>query len=228
MIKVQVINITSGDEEIVLDFIQHEQLTDVMERYKSIYNTISARHYLIGEAVMRVLCLRETGIAFADQQFVIGAHGKPQLAGSSGWHFNKSHSLDCVVVATGANEMGVDIEKIRNARMNVASRYFTSLEQEWLNETKSPEILDQRFYQIWTAKEAYLKFLGTGISYGLQKFNVIKECAGYAIDDDNYSATQLILSPIHDLYQLAICTAPGVSVEIKNTNRQTFLSYFGK
>jgi len=228
MITVQVINTTSGDEERVLRFVQKEQLNDVLRRYHSFSNALTARHYLIGEAVMRVLCQQATGIALADQQFTIGAYGKPQLAGSTSWYFNKSHSLDAIVVATGMEDMGVDVEKIRNARMNVASRYFTSKENEWLKETDSPEILDQRFYQIWTAKEAYLKFLGSGISYGLQKFNVIKECAGFAIDDDNNPSTQLILSPIHDLYQLAVCTAPGVSVEIKNTKRQTFLAYFGK
>ena len=96
-----------------------------------------------------------------------GAHGKPYFKGSN-IYFNISHTEALQAVAIGKSEVGVDIEKIRDVNLQVASR-FSNEEYDYVMEAES----SNRFFEIWTKKEAYLKYLGTGISGGLKSFSVL-------------------------------------------------------
>ena len=53
----------------------------------------------------------------------------------------------------------IDIEKARKGRQNLAKRFFDISEAEWIKECDS----DQRFFRIWTLKEAYGKATGQGV-----------------------------------------------------------------
>lgn len=53
----------------------------------------------------------------------------------------------------------------------LAKRFFTADEQAYLFE--QPEQTALRFYQVWTGKESYLKYLGTGLKKSLTSFSVL-------------------------------------------------------
>ncbi len=95
--------------------------------------------------------------------------GKPYIENSD-IHFNITHSKDFRAVAIGQAQVGIDAEFLRKADLRVAKR-FTKPEQEYISETDS----DNRFFEIWTKKEAYLKYLGVGLSGGLDSFNVLEK-----------------------------------------------------
>lgn len=87
--------------------------------------------------------------------------------------FNISHSGDVVVCAVDDKPVGIDIEKIRPIDLTVAKRICTDEELVYLFNhtptehdfvyTTNHEILT-RFFELWTAKEAYGKCIGVGIS----------------------------------------------------------------
>lgn len=182
-------------------------LKDVVEKAGRMGHKLTALHYLCGELLMRKVCEEETGIAPADQRFSYNEHGKPSLLDNDSWHYNKSHSGQYVVVATSPSPVGVDVEKISDSRMNVADRYFSTDEITLLH-ALDKEHQDQLFYQFWTSREAYLKFLGTGISYGLENFRIKKHYNGtFTVIDPKGPDCQLTLNPLPGLYQLAVCGA---------------------
>ncbi len=87
--------------------------------------------------------------------------------------FNISHSGDMVVCAVDDNPIGIDIEKIRPIDLTVAKRICTDeellylfghtpTEQDFIYTTDT-QILT-RFFELWSAKEAYGKCTGTGMS----------------------------------------------------------------
>lgn len=91
--------------------------------------------------------------------FARGEFGKPYLPG--GVPFSLSHGGDLVVLAVGevGTELGVDVEKHdRLWREAVARRFFTEEEQRWLQGSS------ERFFHLWTRKEAVLKCCGSGFS----------------------------------------------------------------
>lgn len=88
------------------------------------------------------------------------ALGKPQVCGLA-LHFNLSHSGYYVACATDRRPVGIDLEQRRPLRPALAQRVCNAAELAFL----SPEgrLDSTRFLQVWTAKEALLKYHGTGL-----------------------------------------------------------------
>lgn len=93
--------------------------------------------------------------------------GKPYLKNIKDFFFNISNSYNLQAVAISDFEVGVDIELVREVDLSVAKR-FTKFEYNYILSEKS---LD-RFFEVWTKKEAYLKYKSLGLSGGLNRFNV--------------------------------------------------------
>ena len=69
-----------------------------------------------------------------------------------------AHCDDWVVCAVSSKPIGIDIEKIRPTKPGMLQKVCTPEELEYAQQEES------RFFEIWTAKEAYFKMKGTGIT----------------------------------------------------------------
>lgn len=98
--------------------------------------------------------------------------GKPYIQGRPEFHHNLSHSGPWVVLAYSGEPLGIDVEEISmdTKKEKLARRYFTQAEQDYIFRTE--EGRDLRFFEIWTAKESYVKYLGTGLQTALNSFDV--------------------------------------------------------
>ncbi len=96
--------------------------------------------------------------------------GKPYLVGSQ-LSFSISHSSGYVAVAVCDNgNIGIDIEKVDlpiERYERISSRYFAKGEQSMVQ--------NEGFAKAWTAKEAYAKYLGIGLSATLQKCDITSD-----------------------------------------------------
>jgi 4'-phosphopantetheinyl transferase len=108
--------------------------------------------------------------------------GKPFLPEYPDFHFNLSHSGRWVVIAWGDCPVGIDVEKLdyTPGRQQVMRRFFTPEEQEYLFSAGEAEKAE-RFFEIWTAKESYLKYLGTGLRRSLNSFSVVPDGTGLGV-----------------------------------------------
>jgi 4'-phosphopantetheinyl transferase len=107
-------------------------------------------------------------------EFAAQDHGRPYIASpASDLHFNLSHSNEWIACAvTRTPIIGVDIERCTRAVdvLRLAKRFFSEQEYRALQRC-SAEDREQRFFDYWTLKEAYIKARGEGISLGLDKFS---------------------------------------------------------
>lgn len=110
----------------------------------------------------------EASFNLAQSQYTIARneHGKPLIKSLSGEdaYISISHTRDMWVCATANFDIGIDIELLRNGRKNVAERYFHPDEKEILNSCISDEQYNRTFFELWTAKEAFSKLIGSGIN----------------------------------------------------------------
>lgn len=123
----------------------------------------------------------------SDWRFRAGTHGKPQLvAGQAAGHasFNLSHSRGMVAVAIAADcEVGIDVEALARRVSDdaaIARRHFTPGEQAALERRADPEERRRTFLAFWTAKEAFIKATGRGLSLPLDRFEVDLAACRYA------------------------------------------------
>ncbi|MBR5515528.1 MAG: 4'-phosphopantetheinyl transferase superfamily protein [Clostridia bacterium] len=99
---------------------------------------------------------------------------KPYIKNDSSFFFNISHSHEWVCLAVSSKEIGVDIEKHDPAKTRLAKRFFSKKEQEFCKTVKD-------FFDIWTQKEAFIKAIGVGLSYGINTFCCFEKQKGYTI-----------------------------------------------
>jgi 4'-phosphopantetheinyl transferase len=111
------------------------------------------------------------------------AHGRPEVVNTEGINFSLSHSeaLAAVAVVTGAR-VGIDIE-VERPRVHLdalAARVVGSEDHaDWLDLDPAEQL--HAFLEQWTAKEAYLKAVGTGITVPLRDIPVEPE--GWTVTD---------------------------------------------
>lgn len=104
-------------------------------------------------------------------------HGKPILEESSQYadiSFNVSHSNDIALIAISRKQnIGIDVEKINYEidPQTLVSRFFSKAEQSEFNALPKT-IKAKAFCACWTRKEAFIKAIGDGVAYGLDKFDV--------------------------------------------------------
>lgn len=129
-----------------------------------------ALRFLAAEALLRYAAWEQAGVT--DFSVETGSYGKPRIQGREDLHFNISHSGDWVALAWSGSEVGIDVESVEKDRntAGIASRFFTEEEQRFLFREETGQ--DRRFLEIWTAKESYLKYLGTGLQKNLTSFCV--------------------------------------------------------
>jgi len=120
-------------------------------------------------------------------RFRAGTHGKPELvAGQAAGHarFNLSHSRGMVAVAIAADcEVGIDVEALARRVSDdaaIARRHFTRGEQDSLAGRADPVERRRAFLALWTAKEAFIKATGRGLSLPLDSFEVDLAACRYA------------------------------------------------
>ena len=147
-----------------IDTIPGEALMELMPgRY------VRSRKYLRREDRLRCLSAgyllhRVLGIAESELQY--GEYGKPFVPGST--EFSLSHGGNWAVLATDSCPLGVDIEPMNAANLDVAQRVFTTDELRWMQIDPIP-----RFHILWTIKESIMKATGLGMQLDPAQFDVL-------------------------------------------------------
>ncbi len=128
--------------------------------------------HLVTRALIRTTLSRyEPSIAPQDWRFELNAHGKPLIANSLSrpLHFNLSHTQNLAALAvTRCAPIGIDVEKIKAVEQvrGLAERCFADGEIAFVFSGDKAAVME-RFFKLWTLKEAYIKAHGCGMSLSL-------------------------------------------------------------
>jgi phosphopantetheine--protein transferase-like protein len=114
-------------------------------------------------------------------------HGKLFLPECPSFFFSIAHSGNLLALAFSRHPIGIDVEKKRKVRaLAVATKFFSEEELAFISSDGTAKI-EEKFFQLWTAKEAVLKADGRGITAGLREvFAFIKnrEIASLKLDSN--------------------------------------------
>lgn len=131
--------------------------------------------------------------------------GKPFLEEYPGIHFNYSHCRYGILCGISSMEIGVDIERRIPWKGSLARRICHPGELELLSRAEDPE---KMLTAIWTAKESYLKYLGTGIRRDLREIDL----SGAVAHGEQVDGCRLHLR-MEGNYGYCVCT-PEEEIEV--------------
>jgi 4'-phosphopantetheinyl transferase len=139
-----------------------------LQRYRS---DIDRKLGVYAEMLVRCMICMNAGVTYKSVTFAAGHSGKPFLTGFPHYEFSISHTRNAVAAAVSDNPVGVDVERIRNVDIGIAKRIYSEHEMAWLNDPAADK--DYRFLEIWTKKEALVKYYGTGLTSDLKAYDVM-------------------------------------------------------
>ncbi len=124
--------------------------------------------------------------------------GRPFFQNSS-VNISISHSSDIWLCVLCKSKAGIDIERIADREyLRIADRFFAPAEQQFVRNAGM-----DGFFKLWVRKEAYVKYLGQGISYGLGNFSLSD---GITLKDE-YEGVLFREIDFGNDFRCAICTA---------------------
>lgn len=146
----------------------NKMLLLVEENYKSLHKKL--------HKVIQVYYAEKYGASDEEVQIKKDSRGKPYVTirgEKSSDFFNISHTSGVGVIIFSNHEVGIDIEMIGNADDRIAQRFFQVNEKQYLHDSTDDMEYQRRFYEIWTKKEAYLKWNGIGLADNLIGLDVL-------------------------------------------------------
>lgn len=154
--------------------------TSERERAARFADPDQRRRYAVAHTALRAILGHECELPAAQLRFRIEAGGRPFLempGGPAPPDFNLSHSGEWALVAVGPPHwrVGVDVEQIRPDLdfLAMARHMYQAVEVERLL-MADPPLQRTEYFQLWSAKEAYVKALGLGLA-GFRDVLVLRE-----------------------------------------------------
>lgn len=160
----------------LIDWIKHnwEAMSLLEKNYvKKFMHEDDRMRSAAGKILTRKLLSHYMIIPEKQIEILRGEFGKPFLNTSnpSKLHFSVSHSEEIVLVAIAKERLlGIDVEKMHSIPdyLSLSRNFFTR--NEWINIDKVRD--EMLFYYYWTAKEAYVKAIGSGLHRELNSFEI--------------------------------------------------------
>lgn len=187
--------------------------------------------YISCHAVLRLVLAQNLNVKPLEIRYKIGLNNKPSLIGDQ-IYFNVTHTKDAFAFAVSSVfYVGIDLEDI-NRRVDIHSivkSFFSKKEQEYIFKSKNGA--RNRFFLLWTRKEALLKSIGTGIINNLTQIevseqeNLIKNKSLDNLVSDYLLTEHFIYSKKLSNYWLSIATPHRTTININLLNKDKIVSY---
>lgn len=155
---------------------EHDQFFQLLpppdrEKVARLLRPQDARRQLVATVFLRTALCRRLNLS--NDRLVIrrGPHGKPYLDAAHRLRFNLSHAGEFAVAALAAAEIGIDIEPIAAREMAAVATFFSP--QEFADYQRQPPARRPAFFfDLWTAKESFIKATGQGFALDLAQFTI--------------------------------------------------------
>lgn len=153
----------------------------------------------LGAERLLLAALQELGGPMPPLEITCSEAGKPAL--QDGPAFSLSHSGERVLCALSDEAVGADLQQLNPYNPALVRRFFSKEEAAWLEEQQERDLA---FSLLWSLKESYVKFLGSGIAgVHLDSFTVRVLPDGLAQIDG--SSVKLWYA-VCDGYVMALCS----------------------
>lgn len=129
---------------------------------------------ILSEILIRVIYYNKYKLSNKSIKFNINKGGKPFIESNNKFYFNISHSNDLIVAIIDNEDVGVDVEYIKDLSIEKAEIFCSDYEYSLVKKEKNDN-KNKLITYIWGLKESYMKYLGIGMVKNLRLFDVINK-----------------------------------------------------
>ena len=214
-----IVPLTMGEYRAEL-YWMHTEILEYKTQFDHAYHSLSSRRQKkvdaflyakdkklsLGAGLMLRKGLAARGIQEREAVFAYGENGKPYLPEYPEVHFNLSHSGQIAAAVFADCEVGCDVELVERADMDLARRFFSKKEYQYLTGFMDERQRNQAFYRLWTLKESFVKAIGAGLMLPLDAFEIlVKEDGQIAVCQSVDTASYRFLEYCILEYQISVC-----------------------
>ena len=142
--------------------------------------------------------------------------GKPFFPGHPEVFVSITDSRDFWMIAFADHPVGIDLQKmqVHGSIERLAKRFFHLEETASILEPADEKERDERFFRVWAAKEAYVKFTGQGIDSAFSDFFVVsREESGGEIFHNPHLGVFFCFPEAYEGFSFCICVPLAVDLE---------------
>ena len=177
-----------------------------LEKIKKSKNTLFIKEQL-GSHLLLTDVLENTYFQEIDKiEYIYNESGKPYIKDSS-LYFSLSHSNGIIALTVSKEEIGLDIELVKDVKDTLSRRIMNDLEYNTY-QSFNKESKKIYFFEVWTSKEAYVKSLGTSLT--LTPSNIVIE--------EDVLLKQINIS--NNLYMIAVTNASSIIIDERYIPKQ--------
>lgn len=121
-------------------------------------------------------------------------NGKPYIKNNQK-KISFSYSDELAIVGISDYNLGIDVEKIKKYDEKIIKRIYSKREFDFINNSNNK---NYEFTKLWTYKEAFVKFKGTGIDKNFRKLNFI--------DNNSYKHDTFFKTINYTDYIITVCS----------------------
>lgn len=191
-------NISMNQCQMAMEYISEER------RYKAsqyVYN-IDKILSVMGEFSLMYLLKKYYGIDYKNHTIKYQDRGKPYFVEKEMPSFNLSHTKNLVGIIVSDKKVGIDIENMKKEMYEniklLMKVCFSEKECKYVSLGKEGDC--QRFYEVWTSREAYYKMTGEGLKISNKKENIPSDINSFIM--------------IYKQYCICICGVAKKDVEV--------------
>ncbi|MGN0535297.1 MAG: 4'-phosphopantetheinyl transferase family protein [Eubacterium sp.] len=129
------------------------------ERVNS-YSRQEDKNLCLAASLLLGRVLGRNGICEKELSYAVSDNGKPYFSNLPNIHFSISHSGEYAAACIADREIGCDIQKITDVDLNIAKRFFTEKENEYISACQDKK---DAFFRLWVFKESLAKATGRGL-----------------------------------------------------------------
>lgn len=201
-----------SEDNYLMRFLTPERTAKIRK-----YINISDKKLSLYAALLtRMILAQKTGCTVNDLKFVAEDNHKPRIITANNIDFSFSHTHGAILLAVShTNPVGADIELCRNTPDEIMRYVFHPSEISYINAADG-DVRTERFYEIWTQKEAYTKMHGIGLGCDFLSINVLSNIP------DGYFHTWK-----QGPYMCSVCSSNNFSgKEFHSLDEQAVKAYF--
>jgi 4'-phosphopantetheinyl transferase len=194
------------------------------------------RRFIVARGTLRLLLAEHTGQDAGDLAIGTDHFGKPFLRSARRpLHFNLAHSRDQALIAFSRDStVGIDLEDLdRESRMtDLTESVCSPAERQWIADLPS-DLGCRALLRIWSAKEAFLKAMGTGLRIEPSRLEVSRWIAEGSADrgevrwiDSPGSSSRYILQPLPECEESLGGSAALAALKLRIPHRIAWMGSF--